>query len=71
MDRRLHQTDLDGELLNEVDLGIITNPDGFNPIQQPQYLLLNLAIAFNGGDPSSTEFPRKYKVDYFRIYQRK
>jgi beta-glucanase (GH16 family) len=62
---------LDGELLNEVDLSKTTNPDGFNPFQQPHYILLNLALGSNGGDPSSTEFPRKYKVDYVRIYQRK
>ncbi len=62
---------LDGELLNEVDLSKTTNPDGFNPFQQPHYLLLNLAIGSNGGDPTSTEFPRKYEVDYVRIYQRK
>jgi beta-glucanase (GH16 family) len=62
---------LDGELLNEVDLSKTTNPDGFNPFQQPHYILLNLAIGSNGGDPSFTEFPRKYEVDYVRIYQRK
>jgi len=62
---------LDGELLNEVDLSKTTNPDGFNPFQQPHYLLLNLAIGSNGGDPSSTKFPRKYMVDYVRIYQSK
>ena len=61
---------LDGELLNEVDLSKTINPDGFNPFQQPHYLLLNLAIGGNGGDPSFTKFPRKYLVDYVRIYQK-
>ena len=62
---------VDGELLNEVDLSKTINPDGFNPFHQPHYLLLNLAIGGNGGDPSETVFPRTYEVDYVRIYQRK
>lgn len=61
---------LDGELLNEVDLSQTINPDGFNPFHQPHYILLNLAIGSNGGDPSATDFPRKYEVDYVRVYQR-
>ena len=61
---------LDGELLNEVDLRKTFNPDGFNPFHQSHYILLNLAIGANGGNPSKTEFPRKYKVDYVRIYQK-
>lgn len=62
---------LDGELLNEIDLDKTINPDGSNPFHQPHYLLLNLAIGSNGGDPSNTEFPKKYEVDYVRIYQKK
>jgi beta-glucanase (GH16 family) len=62
---------LDDELLNEVDLSQTRNPDGYNPFHQPHYLLLNLAIGSNGGDPSATEFPRKYEVDYVRVYQKK
>jgi beta-glucanase (GH16 family) len=62
---------VDGELLNEVDLSKTLNPDGFNPFRQPHYLLLNLAIGGNGGDPSETTFPRTYEVDYVRIYQQK
>lgn len=62
---------VDGALLNEVDVSKTINPDGFNPFQQPHYLLLNLAIGGNGGDPSETPFPRTYEVDYVRIYQRK
>lgn len=60
---------LDEELLNEVDLSKTLNPDGFNPFHQPHYILLNLAIGSNGGDPSGTEFPRTYEVDYVRLYQ--
>jgi len=61
---------LDGELLNEVDLSHTTNPDGFNPFQQPHYLLLNLALGSNGGNLENTSFPRQYQVDYVRVYQK-
>ncbi|ERM84657.1 hypothetical protein P872_23385 [Rhodonellum psychrophilum GCM71 = DSM 17998] len=60
---------LDGELLNEIDLSKTINPDGFNPFHQPHYLLLNLAIGSNGGDPSNTLFPKTYEVDYARVFQ--
>jgi len=62
---------LDDELLNEIDLTKTHNPDGFNPFHQPHYLLLNLALGENGGDPSVTIFPRKYELDYVRVYQKK
>ncbi|SNS13619.1 Beta-glucanase, GH16 family [Belliella buryatensis] len=62
---------LDDELLNEVDLTSTINPDGFNPFQQPHYILLNLAIGSNGGDPSTTQFPKEYLVDYVRVFQKK
>lgn len=62
---------LDDELLNEIDLNEITNPDGFNPFRQPHYLLLNLALGANGGDPAKTKFPVQYKIDYVRVYQKK
>lgn len=71
---------LDGELLNEIKLsetqnqgwnGNIENPfsndiDGFG-----HYILLNLAVGSNGGDPSNSFFPMKYEVDYVRAYQKK
>ena len=62
---------LDNQLLNTIDLTTTKNPDGFNPFHQPHYILLNLAIGGNGGDPSITSFPRKYEVDYVRVYQKK
>ncbi|TRX59044.1 glycoside hydrolase family 16 protein [Fulvivirga sp. M361] len=61
---------LDDELLNEVDLTKTVNSDGFNPFHQPHYILLNLALGSNGGDPSETRFPRRYEVDYVRVYKR-
>jgi beta-glucanase (GH16 family) len=36
----------------------------------PFYILVNLAIGANGGDPSSTTFPITYLVDYVRVYQK-
>ena len=62
---------LDNELLNTIDLTTTKNPDGFNPFHQPHYILLNLAIGGNGGEPSNTSFPRTYEVDYVRVYQKK
>jgi beta-glucanase (GH16 family) len=62
---------LDDELLNSCKLSETINADGSNPFLQPHYILLNLAIGSNGGDPSSTVFPIKYEVDYVRVYQSK
>ena len=60
---------VDGQLLNEVDLGNTINEDGtnINPFHQPHYLIVNLAIGGQGGDPSATEFPARYEVDYIRV----
>ena len=65
---------VDDELLNEVDLAKTFNKDadGKNPLRQPHYIILNLAIGGgSGGDPSETEFPAKFEVDYVRVYQKK
>jgi len=60
---------LDNKLLNEVFSSETVNPDGFNPFLQPHYILLNLAIGGNGGDPSRTPSPFRYEVDWVRVYQ--
>ena len=63
---------VDGQLLNQVDLSKTVNQDGSgtNPLRQPHYILVNLAIGgTQGGDPSSTAFPARLEVDYIRIYQ--
>lgn len=39
------------------------------PFDQPHYILLNLALGSNGGNPSTTQFPQKYYIDYVRVYQ--
>jgi len=65
---------VDGQLLNDVDLTKTTNKDAEakNPLRQPHYIILNLAIGGTaGGDPSQTEFPARFEVDYVRVYQRK
>lgn len=64
---RLYLNDV---LLNEVDVSRATYTDGFNPFRQPHYILLNLALGSNGGDPSNTNFPLFYEVDYVRVYQK-
>ena len=45
---------LDNHLMNSVSVSETINPDGFNPFLQPHYILLNLAIGANGGDPSKS-----------------
>ena len=62
---------LDNELLNTTQLSETINPDGTNPFTKPEYLLLNLALGKNGGDPSTARFPITYEVDYVRVYQTK
>ncbi|MFT6000823.1 MAG: beta-glucanase (GH16 family) [Neolewinella sp.] len=60
---------LDGELLNETLLVDGVNPDGFNPFQQPHYLLLNLAVGGdNGGEPRAGTERIIYEVDWVRVY---
>src|SRR5699024_7378419 len=62
---------LDEELINKIDLNKTHNPAGFNPFHHPQVLRLNLAVGSSGGDPYNTQFPRQYKIDYVRVYQKK
>lgn len=62
---------VDDLLLNRVPLDSLYNPDGSNPFRQPHYILVNMAIGGdNGGDPSETDFPKKYIIDYIRVYQK-
>lgn len=61
---------VDDVLLNEYDVSRATTEEGFNPFRQPHLLKLNLAIGGEqGGDPSDTEFPARYRIDYVRVYQ--
>jgi beta-glucanase (GH16 family) len=65
---------VDDQLLNTVALDSTINQFGTikNPFRETkQYILLNLAIGSNGGDPGSTVFPSQYIIDYVRVYQLK
>jgi beta-glucanase (GH16 family) len=72
-DENLIRLYVDNQLLNDVDLGRTINQDGTNqnPFRQPHYFIVNLAIGGQGGDPSATQFPAVYEVDFIRVYQRK
>ncbi|MDF7825364.1 family 16 glycosylhydrolase [Pontiellaceae bacterium B12227] len=65
---------VDDRLLNETLLKDTFNHDGdriANPFNHPQYILLNMAIGGdNGGNPSGTEFPARFEIDYVRVYQK-
>lgn len=67
------QISVDDRLLNEVPLATAVNRDRAQsePFTEPHYLLLNLAIGgTRGGDPSATEFPARFEIDYVRVYQK-
>jgi beta-glucanase (GH16 family) len=64
---------VDKMLLNTTDLKdtFNKNKDGKNPFHQAHYLILNLAIGgTSGGNPSGTDFPARFEVDYVRVYQK-
>jgi len=72
-DEDLIRLSVDDRLLNETALSMTVNQDGSgkNPFHQPHYLILNLAIGgTQGGDPSATELPARFEVDYVRVYRR-
>lgn len=65
---------VDGRVLNTTLVADTVNPlsEVESPFTQPHRLRLNLAIGGkSGGDPSATQFPNQYLVDYVRIYQKK
>jgi beta-glucanase (GH16 family) len=72
-DEKAIQLYVDDILLNTTELKDTFNKDteGKNPFHQPHYIILNLAIGgTNGGDPSKTDFPARFEVDYVRVYQK-
>jgi len=60
---------VDNVLFNTTLVSETINGDGTNPFLKPQYLLLNLALGSNGGDPVNSNFPITFEVDYVRVYQ--
>jgi beta-glucanase (GH16 family) len=67
---------LDDTLVNSQDLTQTINATPGrggvveNPFHTPMYVLLNQAIGgTRGGDPSNTDFPIRYLIDYVRVYQ--
>jgi len=64
---------LDGILLNTINSDQANETTEFGEIKYPflqkHYLLLNLAIGLNGGNPENTTFPLYYYIDYVRLYQ--
>jgi len=62
---------LDGQLMNHLDLADADRADRGNPFRRPEYIILNQAIGGDcGGDPSQTQFPIRYEIDWVRVYQR-
>jgi beta-glucanase (GH16 family) len=62
---------LDGQLMNHLELADADSADQGNPFRRAEYLILNQAIGgTQGGDPSATEFPVRFEVDWVRVYQR-
>ena len=69
---------LNDELLNEIELsktfnegyeGNRENPFVNDVVGFKHYLLLNLAIGSNGGEPDDNKFPLRYYIDYVRVFQ--
>ena len=64
---------VDDLLMNTIDLEKTYNAKDLhkNPFRQPHHILVGMAIGGdNGGDPSKTEFPGRYEIDYVRVYQK-
>lgn len=64
---------VDDQLLNRVSITELYNRNdtGILPFKQPHYMILNLAIGgINGGSPEQTIFPKRFEVDYVRVYQK-
>lgn len=62
---------VDDALLNTIPLQETINGDreGANPFHEPHYIILSLSVGgTRGGDPSQTEFPARFEVDYVRVY---
>jgi beta-glucanase (GH16 family) len=57
--------------MNHLDLTTAEKAGQGNPFHKPVYFILNQAIGGDsGGDPSHTQFPIRFEVDWVRVYQR-
>jgi beta-glucanase (GH16 family) len=73
-DERWIRIFVDDAPLCRIDLDRTYNEDqsGENPLRQPHYLLLSMAVGgTQGGDPTMTAFPAKLEVDYVRVFRRR
>jgi beta-glucanase (GH16 family) len=64
---------VDDQLLASQELvtGMNLKNKDMEPFRQPHYMLLTLAVAGdNGGDPSKTEFPARFEIDYVKVFQK-
>ncbi|MSR75822.1 MAG: glycoside hydrolase family 16 protein, partial [Planctomycetes bacterium] len=62
---------VDGRLMNEIDVtkSINETADHMNPLREPHFMIVNLAIGAISGDPAKSTFPAQLEVDWIRIYQ--
>lgn len=61
---------LDGQLINRLEMSAADQADQGNPFHHPAYIILNQAIGGDcGGDPSQTQFPIRFEVDWVRVFQ--
>jgi len=62
---------VDGQVVNKLKISDADVPGQTNPWREFKvYMILNLAIGGdNGGNPSHTDFPVRYQVDYVSFYE--
>ena len=61
---------LDGKLMTHFNVADNDKPGDDNAFREPHYILLNQAIGgTNGGDPSMTEFPVRFEIDWVRVHK--
>jgi beta-glucanase (GH16 family) len=62
---------LDDKLVNRFAVRTLGSGRRNPYLDRPAYLLLSQAVGgANGGDPTNTEFPVRFQVDFVRVYQR-
>ena len=59
----------DGKKFHTLTLDDANRADGSNPFRQPYYLILNLAIGGWAQKADPADYPRKFVLDYVRLYQ--